>query len=61
MDNKHKIDIWKGVTMTAKTNLFILLSIMGIVSMAGFALAADNPAAKPAPDAKTGTAQETAG
>jgi L-ascorbate metabolism protein UlaG (beta-lactamase superfamily) len=52
MDNENSIEIWKGVVMTAKTNLFILLSIMGIVSMAGIVLAAENPAGKPAPDAK---------
>jgi L-ascorbate metabolism protein UlaG (beta-lactamase superfamily) len=38
--------------MTAKTNLYILLSLTGIISVAGLALAADHPAAKPAPDAK---------
>jgi L-ascorbate metabolism protein UlaG (beta-lactamase superfamily) len=52
MDNEYTIDIWKGVVMKTQFNLFILLSLAGIVSMAGLALAADNPAPKPAPDAK---------
>jgi L-ascorbate metabolism protein UlaG (beta-lactamase superfamily) len=50
MDNENTIDTWKGVVMTAKTNLFILLSIMGIVSIAGSVLAAENPAGKPVPE-----------